>query len=349
MSNSIAIVGGGIIGFTIAEQLVRAGVGSVTLFDRDMAGLGASARSAGLHFPLGRSAEARAMAAISQNVYEAEIERAPSGPIRRVGLRVHLDADADTGALDIFLESAALRPMTTPGPLVEAGHVRTWQASGAHFCQVPARVLELRVRVAGRLFVREGLSVQGIEETGAKVRLNLSDATEEDFDRVILAPGPWACEAPFAALTAGLGIRIKKIVAFHIDSPAEATDAAELFLSEDAFLLPLAAENRWIYSYTCDEWDVSPTNMRLGVTARDRASAREILGRYVPRWADRLNAGRVFCDAYNLGRSPIVRVVGDSHRIVFAGAANGSGYRLAPAIAQRVAHILDLSNGAATA
>ncbi|MET3139434.1 D-arginine dehydrogenase [Undibacterium sp. GrIS 1.2] len=338
MSHFIAIIGGGIIGFTIAEQLVQANAGSITLFDRDLVGQGASARSAGLHFPLGRSAQARDMAALSQQFYEAEIERDPSGPIRRLEMRVHLAAGTDISALDVFLDSTRLQGLSGPGPLVQGKNLRSWKASNAHHCQVTARLTQLVRRVSGRLILREGCVVEGIEETGTTVRVRLGDGTAQDFDRVILAPGPWACESPFMAFTAGLNIRIKKIVAFHIDAPAGSDDAAELFLSEDAFLLPVPSENRWIYSYTCDEWDISPATMSLG--ARDRAAAQAILRRYVPQWADRLNAGRVFCDAYNTSRTPLVSEVGDSGRIIFAGAANGSGYRLAPALAERVLHSL---------
>jgi glycine/D-amino acid oxidase-like deaminating enzyme len=56
--------------------------------------------------------------------------------------------------------------------------------------------------------------------------------------------------------------------------------------------------------------------------------------------ADSARSGRVFCDAYSADREPLVRALDEEGRLVFAGAANGSGYRLAPAIAAEAAHLL---------
>ncbi|MDT1000338.1 FAD-binding oxidoreductase, partial [Pseudomonas aeruginosa] len=69
--------------------------------------------------------------------------------------------------------------------------------------------------------------------------------------------------------------------------------------------------------------------------------AQAVLRRYAPDLADRLRSGRVFCDAYSPSREPIVAKIGGGGRIIFAGAANGSGYRLAPAIAAETLSLLD--------
>jgi glycine/D-amino acid oxidase-like deaminating enzyme len=53
----------------------------------------------------------------------------------------------------------------------------------------------------------------------------------------------------------------------------------------------------------------------------------------------------VFCDAYSPSREPLVRTLDHDARIVFAGAANGSGYRLAPAIAAEAADLLRIGPG----
>jgi hypothetical protein len=46
-----------------------------------------------------------------------------------------------------------------------------------------------------------------------------------------------------------------------------ATDAAEYFIEDDAFLLPLLWAQRWIFSYTCDEWDMAPEAAGPGLQA----------------------------------------------------------------------------------
>ncbi|HEX6873810.1 MAG TPA: FAD-binding oxidoreductase, partial [Micromonosporaceae bacterium] len=70
------------------------------------------------------------------------------------------------------------------------------------------------------------------------------------------------------------------------------------------------------------------------------AEANDILARYAPALAGRCVSGRVFCDAYTPNRQPLVSAVDDRARIVFAGGANGSGYRLGPAIAAETVDLL---------
>ena len=48
----------------------------------------------------------------------------------------------------------------------------------------------------------------------------------------------------------------------------------------------------------------------------------------------------MFCDAYGPAGEPVVRALDPSGRIVFAGAAGGSGYRLGPAIAAEAVDLL---------
>src|SRR4051812_34745105 len=65
-----AVVGGGIIGATIARELVlRAPHARVLVLEKDAVGSGASRRSAGLHFPRGATERVRHMASYSQAYY----------------------------------------------------------------------------------------------------------------------------------------------------------------------------------------------------------------------------------------------------------------------------------------
>ena len=72
-------------------------------------------------------------------------------------------------------------------------------------------------------------------------------------------------------------------------------------------------------------------------------AARDCLRQYSPSLAAACHSGRVFCDAYSPDGEPVVRALDESGRIVFAGAANGSGYRLAPAIAAQATDLLHLT------
>jgi glycine/D-amino acid oxidase-like deaminating enzyme len=69
-------------------------------------------------------------------------------------------------------------------------------------------------------------------------------------------------------------------------------------------------------------------------------AARDCLRRWAPALAGACTGGRVFCDAYSPDGEPVVCALADTGRIVFAGAASGSGYRLAPAIATQAVDLL---------
>jgi glycine/D-amino acid oxidase-like deaminating enzyme len=137
------------------------------------------------------------------------------------------------------------------------------------------------------------------------------------------------------------------VVALYIDSPPAGSDPVVIFEDEDAFLMPVPERGAWLFSYTCREWDVDPDTLPAGLSARDAAEARAILRRCAP-WLERHCAGgRLFCDAYSINRQysidrqPLVQSIDPDGRIIFAGAANGSGYRLAPAIAAQAADLLN--------
>jgi glycine/D-amino acid oxidase-like deaminating enzyme len=112
-----------------------------------------------------------------------------------------------------------------------------------------------------------------------------------------------------------------------------------VFHDEDAFLLPLRHRGHFLFSYTCQEWDLDPDGPVAGLSATHLEEARASLARYAPALADASRAGRVFYDAYSPDREPRVEAVDPAGRVVFAGAANGSGYRLAPAMAAEAASL----------
>ena len=85
---------------------------------------------------------------------------------------------------------------------------------------------------------------------------------------------------------------------------------------------------------------MDPDTVEPGLTPAHLAEGRELLDRYAPRLADHCASGRVFCDAYAPGGVPLVRALTDDGRLVFAGAAGGSGYRLAPALAHQTVRLL---------
>lgn len=343
MAERIAILGAGIAGCLIARELAAARPAArIALLDRDLAGLGASQRSAGIQFPVGRTERVRRWAAASRDYYRELAVRHPEAghhplvavaacrPERAAELRAHC------------IEPGALRSgLDAPGGLIgPRADVATWALPGSHAADVGGLVQWLARGLRGAATLLEGSAVESVEETGDLVRVALASGESLEVDRLVLAPGPWANAAPWRALTAPLEIKIKKVVAFHLDHPLDAGAAAILFPEEDAFVVPLVHRGHWLYSYACPDWDHDPDAPAAGISRANLDQAGAILGRYAPDAVGRIRGGRVFCDAYSPGREPIVTTVGSSGRIVFAGAANGSGYRLAPAIATEALALL---------
>jgi glycine/D-amino acid oxidase-like deaminating enzyme len=129
-------------------------------------------------------------------------------------------------------------------------------------------------------------------------------------------------------------------VSLHIDLPVR-DDACVLFSPEDdAFLLPMADRNQWLFSYTRELWDVDPNDTQTSLTAEDLEAGRLVLRRLAPDYLSKSASGRAFCDAYGPSRNPVIARVQGDPKIVYAGAASGSGLRLAPAIASRALALL---------
>ncbi|WP_055589246.1 NAD(P)/FAD-dependent oxidoreductase [Streptacidiphilus griseoplanus] len=342
----IAVVGAGIIGCMVAREAgAREPAASVVLLDRDSAGQGASRRSAGLHIPRGATPRVRRMTRHSQAYYERLLDEEPALPIRPLQMRVVTrEADADRIRAD-YLDPGGPAPVGEPpgDPLRLPAGYTAWHTGGSQYADVPALVQRLTARLRPGVAVREGVAVLRVVPQRDGVLLHLSTGGTLSAGRVVLAPGPWTAAPAWRDAVAPEGVRVKKVVALHIDLPCSAADPVTVLHDEDAFLLPLHHRNHWLFSYTCREWDVDPDALAPGPSPGHLAQARELLRRYAPAAAERCTAGRVFCDAYSPGREPLVRSVGGDTRLVFAGAAGGSGYRLAPAIASEAADLLEPS------
>ncbi|KMN83730.1 hypothetical protein VK98_01580 [Chromobacterium sp. LK11] len=342
----IVVVGGGILGCTIASRLLeREPRARLTLVDRGLIGSGASMYSAGVHFPVGRSERVRRLSAASADYYQTLSAGHPQLPMHGFDFFVAADA-ADAEA--VRARCAGLLPVTAEERLSLASDLpagrELWRLPACHVTDVQALALWQARRLRERAEVLEGVGVEALDEGADGVRVVLSSGRTLAADAVVLAPGPWANEGCWRELTAALGIRVKKVVALHLQRPPE-EGRALFFPVEDAFLAPLPHRGHWLFSYTCQQWDPAPEAGRL--EAREIAEAREALLGVAPALAPLLGSGRVFCDAYSPSREPLAQYVGRHQRILFVGAGNGSGYRLAPGIAAEAVALLNptLTNG----
>jgi glycine/D-amino acid oxidase-like deaminating enzyme len=360
----VAVIGAGIVGCLAAcEIAARDPAARVIVLDREAVGAGASRRSAGLHIPRGASPRTRRMSAYSHAYYADLRLRRPGLPIQPVGATV-ITSRAPGGRLGGgYLDVAAPVPVPAPVPLpapvpapalaggppppggwLPAG-ARAWRIAGCHYAEVSRLAQLIAADLRPRVRFLEGVAVTGLASAAGGVTVHLGTGERLAADRVVLAPGPWLSVPAWRHLLAPLRLRVKKVAALHIEQRPGPADEAAIFDDEDAFLLPLADRGHWLFSYTSRDWDVDPDALAGGLSAADLEAARDCLRRYSPALADACRSGRVFCDAYSPGQEPLVGAVDGPGRIVFAGAASGSGYRLAPAIGAQAADLLHLPPG----
>ena len=336
---TVVVIGAGIIGCLVASELARRDPAArITVVDRDGIGSGASRRSAGLHLLRGATPRTRRMSARSHAYYADLASRLPGAPIRQVAATV-LSSGPHGGR---YLDLARPAPSVLPhghGVAARAGQT-AWRIDGCHHADVYALCGAVAAQLRPRVRFLEGVEVTGLTPRPDSVLVRCGTGQRLAADAVVLAPGPWLAAPAWRDLVAPLGLRVKKIVALHVERRPGPGDELVVFDDEDAFLLPLPGRGHWLFSYTCTEWDVEPDALTSGLTAANVEEARACLRRYSPALAAVAAAGRVFCDAYSPDGEPVVRAVDDAGLMVFAGAANGSGYRLAPAIGSDAAGLL---------
>ena len=355
---AIAVIGAGIAGCLIARELAaRDPEATITVFDRDLVGSGVTRRSAGVSMVRGSTPRTARMSRFSHDYYAALRAADPQLPIHPVNARLILTGavDGTSGPSDLGYSpdhigsSAAGLADQLDNDLRLPPGTRLHRIDGCHHADVYAltQVIAAQTRQTGTVSFAESVKVTDLAVNGTGtspgVTLSTSDGNRRTFDQAVLAPGPWLNDPAWHDLVAPLGLRVKKIVAMHLDRPPKPDDELIIFEAEDAFLLPVAHRGHWLLSYTRIEWDVDPDAIAagIGLSPGDVEAARETLRPYSPALADACVSGRVCCDAYSPSREPVVTALGGTDgAVVFAGAANGSGYRLAPAIATEAVDLL---------
>ncbi|MFC7897783.1 NAD(P)/FAD-dependent oxidoreductase [Streptomyces sp. NPDC057381] len=341
----VAVVGAGIVGCLTARAVLSRLPGvSVAVVERDAVATGASRRSAGLHFPRGSSEPVRRMASFSERYYHALKQEDDRLPIRALDTTVLTATTRAHELAERYLPGTLHRTDRLPsGP---AGRLRlpegtgAWRVTGGQYADVAALTQRLAAQLRPAVRFYEGTRTVTIDSGPDHVALGLSSGATLTAAKVLLAPGPWLADPAWRTWTSGLGLRVKKVVALHVERQPRPTDGAIVFEDEDAFLLPVHHRGHWLFSYTCEQWDVPAEGTDHYLTPVELAEARSVLDRFAPDLVPLCTTGRVFCDAYSPDRVPVVGPVDDFQNVIFAGAANGSGYRLAPAIAADAARLL---------
>jgi len=350
----LVVVGAGIVGAAVAEQARRrAADATVLLLDQGQAGSGSTRYSAALCPPVGATPGHRELVEHAERWYDDLYARDGTGsaaPTRR-RLETYWVVRADeVDALGAEFVTAPPTPASAvdlarlrdayPDLVVRPDEVvlrcdRTWAADPG----ATVRALTRRLAEGSSSACWEGVRVDDVQPDGDRYVVLTHTGQRLTARHVVLATGPWLADDPGAA-RAGWPLRVKKVAALHLAHRPPPTDPVVMFCAEDAFLLPLPEHGLTLFSFHCSTWDVRPSPGLL-VDRAELAAARAVLAARSPRLAEVVAGGRAFCDGYLPQRLPATAVDPARPGVVLVGGCSGSGFRLAPALAERAVAGLD--------
>lgn len=345
----LAVVVGGIIGaWALYLSSRRYQHWQTVLIDRFKVGDGATAHSAGVLLPTGRSERERSLAASSARLY-GDVRAALGLQSSQADVLWVVDADGigelQAAAVGFPIDEEIVEPTALAARLPTSLRISGREVvlrGGTASSHNPGQIAESLVNAALRspdISCLEGVAVTDIRANGADTELMLDGGGSLIARKVLLAIGPWLKDGPTAGFANSYGIRIKKVVALHVNRLPAPNAAAIFFPKSDAYLMPIPSRNEWLFSFRSDEWDCQPRKHGLEISGRDRNNARSILDRYLPGLAGACIGGRVFCDAYARDGEPVV-AFDRGNLAVVAGAGGGAGFRLAPGIAEAALQML---------
>jgi glycine/D-amino acid oxidase-like deaminating enzyme len=349
----LTIVGGGIVGAMLAWRACRRHPEwRILWFDRSLFGGGASAYSGGLITPYGRTPVHRTLASLSARLLDELMADIGALPIRELlGWYITATKNQDE-RLDWFVSGrpsatspSEVNPLRSLMPALQFSDGETilgpFPVRQGWPVAIVTRVRDL-CRRNRQFVIWEGVELSKWTKARDSINLSISAGDPVETRRLALALGPWLNNRNGPVVPHG--IRIKKVSACHLEIAPAGSAPVILFGDHDAFLLPLPEERRWLFSFPSPIWDVDPLSSKLTIDSEENKTAASILNRYVPGLAAYKRGGRVFCDSYTENRVPLVCCVGGNPDVVFVGGCSGSGFRLAPGMAEQAMDLLEHTN-----
>ncbi|WP_192250925.1 FAD-dependent oxidoreductase [Mesorhizobium caraganae] len=334
MTRRLLFIGSGILGMMSASAAATGAFSEIIATEQAFGSIGASHYSGGVHFPYGRQARTRSLTRKSAVALAAMAGSDVNGWYRPLALRVAAGPDEAINPAQFTEPLDAARPDIGSLAPNFSDDTRFWNIGGAHVADVPALIAQLQRELVAKIRVAHGLRCIRLREKGDAAEAEFATGEIITADAVILAGGPWIVQPPFRELAETLSIRIKKVVALHLDRTSTPDDPLIFMPGVDAFLLPQPGVSRWLFSYTSADWDVRPETLACGLSRADLRAGRAVLEQFCPELGRDLTFGRVFCDAYSPTGPPVVARLMSKSRIIPAGAANGSGYRFSAQLAR---------------
>jgi sarcosine oxidase subunit beta len=349
----VVVVGGGVIGASIACALATAGVSRVILLEKDALASGASGRSSALVRMHYTNAEDARLAWASYPVFRDWSERM-GGPavFTRTGF-LAIVGPPDTAALranvlmlrGLGIDTVALSPgeVKTLQPFVNVDDVGAAAYEPESGYASPAEVVEglrrqAQARGAGirpwtpvtRVLRRES-AVIGVETSSGRI----------EAGAVVVAAGAWATRL-CAEIGVTVAARPKAIDTLLVTRPPELA-APHMTVIDHALGTYFRPESgiHTIVGVPCQVWDVDPDTLATGVPPQAPAEGARILTHRIPAMAGAaLARGYRAFDGYSADRHAILGAVRGLDGLYLATAFSGSGFKIAPAVGTCMAELI---------
>src|SRR5438093_4422592 len=340
----VVVVGGGVIGTSIAFALASAGVKRVTLLEKGALASGASGRSSALirmhyvneedarlawaSFPVFRDWRERmgGPPVFTQTGFVAVVGHRDSAALRanvemlkKIGIDTTALSPAELKTLQPFVNvddvgAVAYEPASgyaSPADVVE-GFRRQAQARGAHILQwTPATRI-----------VRRESAVVGVETSAGRI----------DAGAVVVAAGAWApriCREIGVELPA----RPKGLDTVQVTRPPALAQPHVIVIDNvlGTYFRPESGI-RTIVGVPCQEWDLDPDAPMVLAPSAPAVGAQMLTHRIPAMEGATLARGYRAVDCYSRDRHAILGRVDGIDGLYLATAFSGSGFKIAPAV-----------------
>ena len=349
----VVVIGGGVIGTSIALALTQAGVRHVTLLEKSALASGASGRSSALVRMHYTNVEDARLAWASYPLFRDWTERigGPSvfrrtafvavvGPEDAAALRANVamlrGIGVDTVALTAA-ELASLQPFLAVDDIGAAAYEpHSGYASPADVVegfrrQAVARGAEIRQWTpVTRILTRDG-AVIGVDTPGGRI----------DAGAIVVAAGAWA---PRLCREIGLSLpaRPKAIDTMLVRRPVGMASPHMVVIDHvlGTYFRP-ESDVLTLAGVPCQVWDVDPDTMPTGLPPTAPAEGAQLLTRRFPAMdgAELARGYRAF-DCYSADRHAILGAVRGIDGLYLATAFSGSGFKIAPAVGTGMAELI---------
>lgn len=357
-STDIAIVGGGIMGTSLAWHLAQRGIGAVTLYERSIVAAGASGKTGAL---LRRHYSNLPEATLAQRSWQTfhawpevvggEAVHVPSGLIVTVDTSPEHEANVPRLWRNVALQNSIgipsrvvtrqeLRELQPQAEWDDVTHAAYELDSGYVDAIAATRGMAEAARAAGAT-IHEGVGVLGIESDGQRVTGLITSQGVVQAETIFVAAGPWTPRI-VASVGVSLPIEALRVQVAVLQRPLDV--APHMVLLDTAagiFARPWAPGRTMIGVGGGDQHDpVDPDNYELRNDAGYGQQAVEALARRIPAMAQATYLhGHAGLYDMTPDAHPILDQVGPEGLYVAAG-FSGAGFKKGPAVGEAMADLL---------